>query len=115
MSDAPRLDLTERSCSACHGGSPKLTAEESEALLASLSGWRIEAGHHLVKEYRFDDFAAALAFTNQIGALAEDQGHHPEITLGWGSVKITLWTFAVDGLSENDFVLAAHCDKLPRP
>ena len=75
-------------------------------------GWQVVAGHHLEKEYRFKDFREALAFTNRVGELAESQGHHPDIHLAWGKVKLTVWTHKVDGLTESDFVLAAKADRL---
>jgi 4a-hydroxytetrahydrobiopterin dehydratase len=68
--------------------------------------------HHLEKEYLFPDFAQALAFTNQVGAIAEENGHHPDIFLAYGKVKIQLWTHKINGLSESDFVLAAKCDEI---
>ena len=68
--------------------------------------------HHLEKEFRFPDFAKALAFTNKIGAIAEEQGHHPDIFLAWGKVRVTIWTHAIDGLTRSDFVLAAKIDRI---
>lgn len=79
---------------------------------ASLPGWKVVDEHHLEKEWRFSDFRSALAFTNQVGELAEAQGHHPDILLRWGAVKITVWTHKVSGLTESDFVLAAKIDRL---
>lgn len=80
-------------------------------LTAQLSdGWRIVDAHHLEKEFTFPDFAKALAFTNEVGAIAEEQGHHPEVYLSWGKVRITTWTHDVDGLSRKDFALAAKID-----
>jgi 4a-hydroxytetrahydrobiopterin dehydratase len=77
-------------------------------------GWRVIRRHHLEKEFRFTDFKAALRFTNKVGALAEKQGHHPDIHLGWGRVKVLIWTHKIDGLTENDFVLAAHIESIRR-
>lgn len=68
--------------------------------------------HHLQREFRFRDFREALAFVNRVGALAEEQGHHPDITLGWGYADIRVFTHVIDGLSENDFILAAKVDAL---
>jgi 4a-hydroxytetrahydrobiopterin dehydratase len=76
--------------------------------------WKVVNEHHLVRDYRFPDFRSALAFVNKVGELAEQQGHHPDILLGWGKVEITTWTHAVDGLTESDFILAAKIDRLPR-
>ncbi len=75
-------------------------------------GWRLEAGHHLEKEYRFADFREALQFTNKVGELAEEQGHHPDIHLSWGKVNLLIWTHKIDGLTESDFILAAKADTL---
>ena len=75
-------------------------------------GWQVVEERQLEKEYRFEDFREALAFTNQIGELAEAQGHHPDIYLAWGKVKLTIWTHKINGLTEGDFVLAAKADRL---
>jgi len=91
---------------------PPLAGEELERLLAELgpNGWNVVEGHHLEKEYAFPDFASALAFVDRVGALAEEQGHHPDLFLAWGRVRITIWTHKIDGLTESDFVLAAKAD-----
>ena len=103
--------LSERQCIPCRGDTPPLSAEALERLLEELDGnWTVVSGHHLSKEYRFDDFEQALAFTNRVGAIAEEQGHHPDIHLTWGRVRIDVWTHAIDGLTESDFVLAAKAD-----
>lgn len=70
------------------------------------------AGHHLTKSYELDDFASALAFVNRVGELAEQVGHHPDVVLTWGRVRLDIWTHKIDGLTESDFVLAAKCDQL---
>ncbi|HNA61976.1 MAG TPA: 4a-hydroxytetrahydrobiopterin dehydratase [Rhabdochlamydiaceae bacterium] len=75
-------------------------------------GWKVVDEHHLEKEYRFADFKSALAFTNRVGVLAEEEGHHPDILLSWGKVVIQLWTHKINGLSESDFILAAKIDAL---
>lgn len=69
---------------------------------------------NLEKEFAFPDFKTALAFTNRVGALAESEGHHPDILLAWGKVRITIWTHKIDGLTESDFILAAKAEQLPR-
>jgi len=87
--------------------------EELKSFLEQLSpGWKVVDGHHLEKEYPFKNFQQALDFTNKVGAIAEQEGHHPDIYLTWGLVKITLWTHKINGLSENDFIMAAKCDIL---
>ena len=105
--------LAARQCVPCKAGTPALAGAQLAALLDELGGgWRVVDGHHLEKEFRFDDFRSALAFTNRVGELAEEQNHHPDIHLAWGRVRVTLWTHTADGLSESDFVLAAKLDAL---
>lgn len=88
-----------------------MTTTEIETLLPQLDdGWEVVDGHHLQKEYGFKDFADALAFTNRVGQLAEAQGHHPDIHLAWGKVRLVIWTHKIDGLTESDFVFAAKAD-----
>jgi 4a-hydroxytetrahydrobiopterin dehydratase len=105
-------ELAAKQCVPCKGGVPPLAGRELEELLAQLgpNGWRVVDGHHLEKSYKFPDFVQALAFVNRVGAIAEEQGHHPDIALGWGKVGITTWTHKIDGLTESDFVLAAKAD-----
>jgi 4a-hydroxytetrahydrobiopterin dehydratase len=91
---------------------PPLGREEIESYLDDLGGdWSVVEDHHLEKEYRFPDFAQALAFTNRVGELAEQVGHHPDIYLAWGKVRLTIWTHKIDGLNEADFVFAAKADR----
>jgi 4a-hydroxytetrahydrobiopterin dehydratase len=109
-------DLASMECVPCRGGVPPLTAEEIEPYLADLDhDWRVVDGHHLEKTYRFKDFREALAFTNRVGELAEQVGHHPDIELAWGRVKLTVWTHKIDGLHEADFVFAAKADRVLEP
>jgi 4a-hydroxytetrahydrobiopterin dehydratase len=104
-------DLARKRCVPCTRGTPPLRGAELEALLHNLAGhWRVEDEHHLEKEYRFRDFREALAFTNRVGAVAEAEGHHPDIELSWGRVVLRIHTHVIDGLSESDFVLAAKAD-----
>lgn len=106
--------LAEQHCVPCKGDVPALSAERTGALLKELGGgWQVIGNHHLEKAFSFPDFATALAFTNRVGELAEAEGHHPDIHLAWGKVRLTIWTHAVDGLTESDFVLAARADRLP--
>jgi len=105
--------LASLQCIPCKGGVPPLRGEEIKKLLDELgAGWIVVADHHLEKEYAFDDFRQALNFTNRVGELAEEQGHHPDVYLAWGRVKLTLWTHKIDGLTESDFVFAAKADEL---
>ncbi|MBI2132540.1 MAG: 4a-hydroxytetrahydrobiopterin dehydratase, partial [Candidatus Tectomicrobia bacterium] len=75
-------------------------------------GWRVVDEHHLEKEYKFPDFRKAMDFTVRVGELAERQGHHPDIYLAWGKVRLTIWTHKIDGLTESDFVFAAKADQV---
>ena len=102
--------LAARHCVPCHGGVPRLKGEEIEPLLAQLQGWQVIERHHLSKEYAFPNFAAALAFVNRAGVVAEAEGHHPDIEFGWGYARLKIYTHAIDGLSESDFILAARID-----
>lgn len=106
-------DLSERHCEPCEGGVPPLEGEELRAMQDELGGgWEVVDGHHLRKSFEFEDFVSALEFTNQVGELAEEEGHHPLIHLTWGEATIDIWTHAIDGLSDNDFILAAKIDEL---
>ena len=106
-------DLASKSCVPCRGGVPPLDGAQRGKLHDRLSnGWKVIEGHHLEKQYQFDDFRGALGFTNRVGRLAEEQGHHPDIELAWGRVKLTVWTHKIDGLSESDFIWAAKADRL---
>jgi len=104
-------ELAKKTCVPCRGGVPPLKGDEIQQLLDQLEdGWEVIDGHHLKKEYAFGDFAEALAFTNRVGAIAEDQGHHPDIYLAWGRVQVEIWTHKIDGLTESDFIFAAKAD-----
>jgi 4a-hydroxytetrahydrobiopterin dehydratase len=89
---------------------PPLTAEEIQPLLAQLDGWTVIDTHHLEKQYKLKNFAEALELVNRIGAIAEQQNHHPDIFLAWGTVGVTIWTHKINGLTESDFIFAAKCD-----
>jgi len=105
--------LAEKECVPCKGGVPPLKGEELTRVANELNGgWQVVNQHHLEKEYKFKNFLEALDFTNKVGELAESQGHHPDIYLTWGQVKLSIWTHKIDGLTESDFVLAAKADKL---
>jgi len=104
-------DLASMECVPCKGGVPPLAHEEIAPYLADLGGgWAVAEDHHLAKEYRFKNFREALAFTNRVGELAEEVGHHPDIELSWGRVKLTIFTHKIGGLHEADFVFAAKAD-----
>lgn len=107
-------ELANRRCQPCTAATPALTAADLDRLLPQLPGWKVTGGagsQRLEKELRFPDFRQALAFVNRVGEIAEQEGHHPDLELGWGRVKITLWTHAIGGLSESDLILAAKADR----
>jgi 4a-hydroxytetrahydrobiopterin dehydratase len=104
-------DLASKHCIPCRGGVPPLKGHELAALLARLgNGWKTVNEHHLEKNYAFPDFRQALDFTVRVGAVAEREGHHPDVYLAWGKVILTIWTHKIDGLTESDFILAAKAD-----
>ena len=105
--------LAQRQCVPCQGNILPLRGAQLERLTRELGGgWRMAGEHHLEREFLFRDFREALAFTNQVGALAEEQGHHPDIALSYGKVRVSIWTHKIDGLHENDFILAAKISRL---
>jgi 4a-hydroxytetrahydrobiopterin dehydratase len=108
-------DLTTRHCKPCEGGVPPLSAEEVRRRLTAVPDWKqTPDGKRIRREWRVKDFAVALDFFNRVGQIAEAEDHHPDLHLtGYRNVAIELGTHAIDGLSENDFILAAKIDKLP--
>jgi 4a-hydroxytetrahydrobiopterin dehydratase len=107
------MSLADKHCVPCRGGVPPLKGQELETLKNQVAGWEVIDEHHLSKTYKFPDFRAALAFVNSVGALAEEQGHHPDLYLSWGKVEVQIWTHKINGLTESDFILAAKIDALP--
>jgi 4a-hydroxytetrahydrobiopterin dehydratase len=108
--------LASKKCLPCKGGVPPLESEELQTLHGQLGrGWKIVDEHHLVKDYRFSNFREALDFTNRVGEMAEEEGHHPDIELSWGKVRLLVWTHKIDGLTESDFIWAAKADRLEAP
>jgi len=106
------MELAEKHCVPCRGGVPPLEGAELERLAGQVSGWQVVNGHHLMKSFAFPDFRAALAFVNRAGAIAEQEGHHPDLYLSWGKVDVHTWTHKIDGLTESDFILAAKIDQI---
>jgi len=107
--------LASKTCVPCRGGVPPLKGKELNQIHQQLpqgEHWKIVNEHHITRTFTFPDFKQALDFVNRVGALAEEQGHHPDILLTWGKAEITLWTHKVDGLSESDFIMAAKIDQL---
>jgi 4a-hydroxytetrahydrobiopterin dehydratase len=106
--------LARKRCTPTRRGTPPLAGEALAALVTELGNdWQVVAGR-LTRTYRFPDFAAALAFVNRVGEMAEEQDHHPDIHLAWGMVRIEVWTHSIDGLAEGDFVFAARTELLAR-
>jgi 4a-hydroxytetrahydrobiopterin dehydratase len=104
--------LADKQCVPCRGGVPPLKGDELQQMLKNVPQWSVVNEHHLTRAYKFPDFKQALDFVNKVGALAEEQGHHPDILLAWGKAEITLWTHKIDGLTESDFIMAAKIDRL---
>jgi 4a-hydroxytetrahydrobiopterin dehydratase len=107
-------ELATKHCVPCRGGVPPLDADQIIPLIDQLRGWEVIQTHHLTKNYTFPDFTTALDFVNRVGAVAEQEGHHPDIYLTWGKVRIQTYTHKIDRLTESDFILAARIDKLSR-
>jgi len=107
----------DKTCVPCRGAVPPLKGKaltEIHQQLPDPADWKIINEHHLARAFTFPNFKQALDFVNRVGALAEEQGHHPDILLAWGKAEITLWTHKIDGLTESDFIMAAKIDRLPR-
>ena len=107
--------LATEKCEACRADSPRVTDAEAQQLLRELSDWRIveqDGVQRLQRVFQFKDFVSALAFTNEVGRIAEDAQHHPLIITEWGRVTVQWWTHAIGGLHRNDFILAARTDQL---
>ena len=99
--------LNTKTCTPCQGGIPPLTPEEANHYLAQTEGWQLlEGGTLIAREYTFSDFRESMDFVQKVGALAEHEGHHPDISFGWGYANISLQTKKIKGLHENDFIMA---------
>ena len=109
------MALADKKCVPCEGGVPALDPAEAGALLDELGGdWALNTDGHLEKAYPFVDFAAALGFADQVGLVAELEGHHPDLHVSWGRCVVEIWTHKIDGLTESDFILAAKADRIRR-
>jgi 4a-hydroxytetrahydrobiopterin dehydratase len=107
------LPLRNQKCSACDGSVEPLNASQIKGLFNTLDDdWRVVDEHHLFRAFHFSNFKKALKFTNRVGELAEEEGHHPDILLGWGKAEVSLWTHSVDGLTLNDFILASKISEI---
>ena len=109
-------ELSSMKCEACRRGAPTATEEERAEFLPQIPEWTIverDSVERIERVFTFQDFASALAFTNRVGQLAEEEGHHPALLTEWGRVTVTWWTHKIRGLHRNDFIMAARTDRLP--
>lgn len=107
------MDLEHMRCTPCRGGIPPLTAEAAASLQLAVPDWELQQeSSRIVRRFAFGDYAAALAFVNAISAIAEEEGHHPDVCFGWGYAVVTLYTHKISGLHENDFIMAAKFDRV---
>lgn len=108
-------ELSQSSCEACRADAPKVSDDELKELIAKIPDWNIEVRNNMMqleKIFQFDSFVKALDFTNQVGEIAEQQGHHPSLLTEWGKVTVTWWSHKIKGLHRNDFIMAAKTDEL---
>lgn len=105
--------LIDKACIPCNGGVPPLSLDQATQLLSEISNsWYLNESGYLSKTYFFPNFITAMEFANKIATLAEQEAHHPELTIGWGYCNIVLWTHKINGLTESDFILAAKIEAL---
>lgn len=106
------MSLADNKCVPCRGGVPPVEKARADELLKQLGrGWSLNQKGHLERLYTFKDFAQALAFVNKVGAVAEAEGHHPDLYLAWGKCGVEIWTHKINGLTESDFYMAAKADR----
>ncbi|NIS17628.1 MAG: 4a-hydroxytetrahydrobiopterin dehydratase [candidate division Zixibacteria bacterium] len=105
------MALTDKKCVPCEGGVEPFDEEKTNEMLNQVEGWKIKNGH-LYKEYKFRDFVRNMEFLNKVADLAEDEGHHPDFCVHYNKTEFEIWTHAINGLSENDFIMAAKIDEL---
>ena len=107
------MDLSDRRCVPCRGGVPAMEAEEAKKLVSQVSGWTLEEETKgILREFRFRDFAEAMRFARQVGEIADAEGHHPDLSVGWGYCTVRFRTHSIRGLHENDFIMAAKVNRL---
>jgi len=108
-----KSDLSQQKCAPCAKGTPRLSGKALNEITRRLTGkWQVKGKKQLEKAFKFPDFLKALQFTNQVGKIAEKEGHHPDVYLSYGEVRLQLSTHSVGGLSENDFILAAKVNQI---
>ena len=106
------MNLADNKCVPCRGGVPSLEPAKVQELLGQLEqGWALNQEGHIERMYSFKNFAEALGFVNKVGAVAEEEGHHPDLYLAWGKCKVEIWTHKIQGLTESDFYMAAKADR----
>ena len=105
------MDLTKKKCVPCEAGTPMLNTDKINELLKEIPTWALKEGH-LFKKFRFTDFIEAMKFVNSVAGIAENEGHHPDFSVHYSKVEVEIWTHAINGLSENDFILAAKIDEI---
>ena len=109
-------DLANKKCVPCEGNIPPFNAEEIHKYLKKVDGWEVLEdkidGFHLIKSFKFDNFLKSQEFVNKVGEIAESEGHHPDLWFGWGYARIKIFTHAIKGLAESDFILAAKIDQI---
>lgn len=108
------MELWEKRCVPCRGGVPPLTEEEAIGRVAGIPGWTLEEGASGIRrDFRFRNFAEAMEFARKVGEIAEAEGHHPDLSVGWGYCAVRFRTHSIRGLHENDFIMAAKVDRIP--
>ena len=105
------MELTQKHCVPCSGDTPALRPEEIFRFSEKVRDWEVTSGRKLVRQFEFEDFMDAIGFVNRVAEIAEEEGHHPNITIDYKRVTFTVWTHAIDDLTENDFILAAKIDQ----
>ncbi|MFQ5991564.1 MAG: 4a-hydroxytetrahydrobiopterin dehydratase [Nitrospiraceae bacterium] len=107
------MGLADNKCVPCRGGVPPMESARVQEFLQQLNrGWQVNKEGHLERLFTFKNFAEALAYVNKLGAIAEDEGHHPDLYLAWGKCRVELWTHKINGLTESDFYMAAKADRV---
>ena len=111
-------DLSNKKCIPCEGGIPAFTIEQINDFLKKVNDWNVSEDEknkfYLIKEFSFKNFISSQMFVNKVGDIAENEGHHPDISYGWGYAKIKIYTHAIQGLAESDFILASKVDKIAK-
>ena len=113
MTSTNACSLDGKKCVPCEGGVTALSQADAKRLLTEVDGWEFaKEGKAISRRFKFKNFKQAIAFVNKVGDIAESEGHHPDITFGWGYAEILLWTHAIGGLHENDFIVASKINKI---